>query len=195
MLVFHEHKPKRRPRRHHSVDDATKLLVRVKHKLVVGALVAAVALALAGSDTASAPDRGLFVPGESLGSVRIGMTKAAVADAWGTRHGVCRSCPHETWYFNYKPFLPEGVGVVFERGRVTHAFTVWQQEGWRTPEGLSIGEPAADIARTYGPLDRRRCVRYGALVQPGLRAQTVYYMFENEVWGFGLTVPDASPCL
>jgi hypothetical protein len=195
MLVFHEHKPKRRPRRHHSVDDATKLLVRVKHKLVVGALVATVALALAGSDAASAPERGLFVPGESLGGVRVGMTRAAVVDAWGSRHGVCRSCPHTTWYFNYKPFLPEGVGVVFERGRVTHAFTVWQPEGWRTPEGLRVGEPAADIARTYGPLDRRRCVRYDALVQPGLRAQSVYYVFENEVWGFGLTVPDASPCL
>jgi hypothetical protein len=169
--------------------------VRVKHKLVVGGLVAAFALALTGSDAVTAPERGLFVPGESLGGVRIGMTKAAVVDAWGNRHGVCRSCPHETWYFNYKPFLPEGVGVVFERGRVTHVFTVWQPEGWRTSEGLRIGEPAAEIARTYGPLDRRRCVGYEALVQPGLRAQTAYYVFENEVWGFGLTVPDASPCL
>jgi hypothetical protein len=169
--------------------------VRVKHKLVVGGLVVAVAFALTGSDAITAPERGLFVPGESLGGVRIGMTKAAVADAWGSRHGVCRSCPHQTWYFNYKPFLPEGVGVVFERGRVTHAFTVWQPEGWRTPEGLRVGEPAADIARTYGPLDRRECGRYYALVEAGLGAQTVYYVFENEVWGFGLTVPDASPCL
>jgi hypothetical protein len=176
-------------------DDATESLVRVKHKLVVGGLVVAAALVLTGSDAVTAPERGLFIPGESLGGVRIGMTKAAVADAWGSRHGVCRSCPHETWYFNYKPFLPEGVGVVFERGRVTHAFTVWQPEGWRTPEGLRVGEPAADIARTYGPLDRRECGRYNALVEAGLGAQTVYYVFENEVWGFGLTVPDASPCL
>jgi hypothetical protein len=169
--------------------------VRVKHKLVVGGFVVMVALALTGSDAVTAPERGLFVPGESLGGVRIGMTKAEVADAWGERHGVCRSCPHTTWYFNYKPFLPEGVGVVFERGGVTHVFTVWQPEGWRTPEGLSVGEPAADIARTYGPLDRRRCIRYDALVQTGIKAQSVYYVFENEVWGFGLTVPDASPCL
>jgi hypothetical protein len=176
-------------------DDATESLVRVKHKLAVGAVAVVFALALTGSDAVTAPERGLFVPGESLGGVRIGMTKAAVAEAWGARHGVCRSCPHETWYFNYEPFLPEGVGVVFERGRVTYAFTVWQPDGWRTSEGLRLGEPAADIARTYGPLDRRRCVRYDALVEPGLRAQTVYYVFENEVWGFGLTVPDASPCL
>jgi hypothetical protein len=176
-------------------DDATDSLVRVKHKLAVSWVAVVFALALTSSDAVTAPERGLFVPGQSLGGVRIGMTKAKVVDAWGGRHGVCRSCPHETWYFNYEPFLPEGVGVVFERGRVTYAFTVWQPDGWRTPEGLRLGEPAADIARTYGPLDRRRCVRYEALVEPGLRAQTVYYVFENEVWGFGLTVPDASPCL
>jgi hypothetical protein len=176
-------------------DDAAESLVRVKHKLAVGGVAVVFALALTGADAVTAPERGLFVPGEGLGGVRIGMTKAAVVDAWGDRHGVCRSCPHETWYFNYEPFLPEGVGAVFERGRVTHAFTVWQPDGWRTPEGLRLGEPAAEIARTYGPLDRRRCVRYDALVEPGLRAQTVYYVFENEVWGFGLTVPDASPCL
>lgn len=167
----------------------------MKHKLVVGALVAAGALALAGSEAAPAPERGLLIPGESLGGVRIGMTKSAVADTWGSRHGVCRNCSHTTWYFNYKPFQPEGVGVVFERGRVARVFTLWQPEGWRTPEGLRVGEPAAEVARTYGPLDRRRCIRYDALVQPGLGAQTVYYVFENEVWGFGLTVPDASPCL
>jgi hypothetical protein len=169
-------------------------LVRVKHKLF-GALVLLAVLGLTGAAAATAPQRGLFVPGESLGGVRIGMTGQAVTNAWGNRHGVCRSCPHTTWYFNYKPFLPEGVGVVFERGRVTHLFTVWRPEGWRTAEGLRLGEPAADIARTYGPLDRRRCGRYEALVEPGPKAQTVYYVFEDEVWGFGLTVPDASPCL
>ena len=164
--------------------------------LSVGSLISVLAaLVFALPASAALPNRGDFVPGKSLGGVRIGMTKEAVPNAWGDRHGVCRSCPHTTWYFNYEPFLPEGVGVVFERGRVAHAFTIWQPEGWRTPEGLRVGEPAADIARTYGPLDRRRCKRYDALVQPGLRAQAVYYVFEDEVWGFGLTVPDASPCL
>jgi hypothetical protein len=193
--VFHEHKPQRRLRRHHSCPDPPKSLVRVKHKVVVGVVVAAVALALAGSDAATAPQRGLLVPGESLGGVRIGMTKVQVQREWGDRFGVCRDCRHTTWYFNYRPFTPEGLGVVFERRRVTHVFTLWQPDGWRTPEGLRVGEPAAEIARTYGPLDRRRCIRYDALVEPGVRTQTVYYVFDDEVWGFGLTVPDASPCL
>jgi hypothetical protein len=169
--------------------------VRVKHKLVLGGVVLLAVVGLAGSGAGAAPERGLFAPGERLGDVRIGMTKEQVRRVWGDRYGVCRDCLHTTWYFNYRPFLPQGVGVVFERTRVTQVFTVWQPDGWRTPEGLVLGEPAAEIARTYGPLDRRECGRYYALVETGARAQTAYYVFEDEVWGFALTLPDASPCL
>lgn len=170
--------------------------MRVKHKLLAGALVllTGVGVGVAGAGAGAAPERGLFAPGESLGGVRIGMTTAQVVSEWGTRFGRCRNCSRTTWYFNYKPFQAEGVGVSFEGGRVSHVFTLWQPDGWRTPEGLRIGEPAADIARTYGPLDRRECGHYYALVEGG-RAQTAYYVLDNEVWGFALTVPDASPCL
>jgi hypothetical protein len=170
-------------------------LVRVKHKLAVGVALVALLTVMAGSGAGAAPERGLFAPGESLGGVRIGMTKADVLRRWGERFGRCRDCEHTTWYFNDRPFLPDGVGVAFERSRVSHVFTVWQPDGWRTPEGLVLGDPAADIARTYGPLDRRECGRYYALVEPGARAQAAYYVFDDEVWGFALTVPDASPCL
>ena len=169
--------------------------MRVKHKLLVGALVLAAILAAAGPGVGAAPQRGLFEPGDSLGGVRIGMTKSDVIRRWGDGFGRCRDCARTTWYFNYRPFLPEGVGAGFEGSRVTHVFTVWQPEGWRTPEGLRTGDPAADIARTYGPLDRRQCGRYYALVETGARAQTAFYVFNNEVWGFALTVPGASPCL
>jgi hypothetical protein len=177
----------------------------VKHKLVLGAAVVAAVLVVAGSGagtsagtragTSAAPERGLFAPGESLGGVRIGMTKAAVLRQWGERFGRCGDCPRTTWYFNYRPFLPHGVGVGFERGRVSHVFTVWQPDAWRTPEGLVLGDPAADIARTYGPLDRRECGHYYSLVDPGASAQSAFYVFDDEVWAFALTVPDASPCL
>lgn len=169
--------------------------MRVKHKLVLGVLVLVAVMGVPGSGAGAAPERGLFAPGESLGGVRIGMTKTDVMRQWGERFGRCRDCRRTTWYFNYRPFLPEGVGVAFEGERVSHVFTVWQPDGWQTPEGLRTGEPAAEIARTYGPLDRRECGRYYALVEPGARAQTAYYVFDNEVWGFVLTAPDASPCL
>jgi hypothetical protein len=159
------------------------------------AITAVAAIAMIPSSTAAPPRQAEFSPGRSLAGVRLGMTKSEVLDAWGKRHGVCRACSRETWYFNYRPFTPEGTGVVFQRGRVVHAFTVWQPSGWRTTEGVELGAPSSEASRVYGALDRRQCTFYYALLEPGRRAQSVFYVFEGEIWGFGLTEPDASPCL
>jgi hypothetical protein len=168
--------------------------VRVKHKAVV--CVVAVVGALAVSAVAGAPPRvGRFVPGESLGGVRLGMTTKDVLAAWGKRHGVCRDCPSSTWYFNYRPFQPQGTGVVFDHGRVAQAFTVWRPTGWKTPDGLFLGAESSDVSRIYGSLDKRECTFYSALLGPGRRVTSVFYVFRDKVWGFGLMRPDASPCL
>jgi hypothetical protein len=123
------------------------------------------------------------------------MTKRQVLAEWGDRHGVCRSCRRETWYFNYAPFTPDGAGVVFERGNVVHVFTVWQPRGWRTPQGLELGDDPSEASRVYGSLDRHQCTRYYALLLPSRGARSVFYVFDAEIWGFGLTEPNASPCL
>jgi hypothetical protein len=123
------------------------------------------------------------------------MTPAQVLQAWGKRHGVCRTCVDRTWYFNYRPFTPEGAGVVFRRSRVVHVFTVWRPSGWKTTEGLVLGAPASDVSRTYGSLDRRPCTSYHALLKPGKRVESVFYVFRDKVWGFGLIPKNASPCL
>jgi hypothetical protein len=165
-------------------------LVRFVPLLALGfVLVAAV------SASAAPPRSAEFIPGRSLAGVRLGMTKKDVLDAWGKRHGVCRNCPRETWYFNYRPFTPQGAGVVFARGRVVHVFTVWRPPGWRTPEGLVLGDPASEVSRVYGSLDRRQCTFYYALLKPGKTVQSAFYVFRDRVWGFGLTGPNASPCL
>ena len=155
----------------------------------------ALVLVVAVSASAAPPREAKFVPGRSLAGVRLGMAEEQVLAAWGKRHGVCRNCPHETWYFNYRPFRPRGAGVVFSRGRVVHVFTVWRPPGWRTPEGLVLGAPASEVSRVYGSLDRRQCTFYYALLKPGETAQSAFYIFQDRVWGFGLTRPNASPCL
>jgi hypothetical protein len=158
------------------------------------ALALVLALALASGAAASLPREGVFVPGQTLGGVRVGMSKAAVKRLWGNRFGRCRSCPAETWYFTYQPFQPQGAGVTFRRNRVTAVFTLWQPPGWRTTGGLELGDSEAAITRTYGVLIRRRCIRYTALLLRDGRAQTAFYVFDGRVWGFGLTQPGANPC-
>jgi hypothetical protein len=138
---------------------------------------------------------GQLVPGASLGGVRLGMSGDQVLAEWGKRHGVCRDCPQRTWYFNDEPFQPQGTGVVFENGRVAQAFTVWRPSGWETPEGLTLGADGSEVARLYGSIDKRECANYDALLIPGKRVTSVFYLFRGKVWGFGLMRPDASPCL
>ena len=158
-------------------------------------LAAAAALLLAVPAAAAPPDPGVLVPGQSLGGIRIGMTKAEVRAHWGTSFGLCRSCTRETWYFNYRPFTPQGAGVSFARGRVAHVFTLWQPLGWRSVDGVALGELEAEVGRVHDVLARVSCGRYAALVERGRRAKTAFYVYDGVVWGFGLMRRAASPCL
>jgi hypothetical protein len=160
------------------------------------AAVLAAGAVLAAAPAASAPPpRGTFVPGVSLGGVELGMTKAEVMRAWGRVHGVCRGCPRETWYFNYRAFEPQGTGVVFRRGSVVHAFTFWQPEGWRTSEGLALGAPSEEVGAGLVFRDERPCDGYEAILAPGPSAESVFYVYRDRLWGFGLIRPGADPCL
>ena len=168
--------------------------MRVKHKALICAVV--LGAMLGAVQAAGAPPRsGLFVPGETLGGVRLGMTKQEVVKAWGEQHGVCKECESPTWYFNYEPFRPQGTGVVLDKGRVAQAFTVWRPQGWKTPEGLFLAADASDVARFYGSLDKRECAGYEALLLRGKKVTSVFYVFRDKVWGFGLMKPADSPCL
>lgn len=163
--------------------------------LALALAAAAAALAVALPASAEPPTGGTFTPGVSLAGVELGLTRAQVLESWGERHGVCRDCEERTWYFNEQPFQPQGAGVVFEGGRVVHAFTVWQPEGWSTPEGLELGAQAGEIGATYGELAEIDCGDYLALVDNGPTAASAYYVYEDEVWGFGLLSRGRSPCL
>jgi hypothetical protein len=153
------------------------------------------ALALAPPAAAPPPVAGLFVPGVSLGGVELDMTKREVLRAWGQRHGVCRGCPRETWYFNYRPFEPEGAGVVFRRGRVAHVFTLWEPEGWRTVDGLALGADEGEIGEGLVVLDERACAGYTAVLASGPSAVSVFYVYRERLWAFGLIPPGGDPCL
>ncbi len=159
------------------------------------ALTACLALLLAAPAASAAPPRaGLVVPGKTLGGLALGATRKQVRAAWGTRHGVCRDCPAETWYFNLKRFEPQGAGVTFRRGRAVALFTVWSPLGWRTSQGLRIGDPEFRIATTYGSLLRVDCGRYSASTMRANGVTTAFYVVDGQVWGFGISRPAQAVC-
>ena len=153
-----------------------------------GVLVAVLALA------GALPQPGVVVPSETFGGLRLGATTAQLTAAWGPSHGVCRSCRRTTWYFTYRPFEPQGVGVELRRGRVAALFTLWQPDGWRTVDGLRLGDQVGRLRALYGPLPRVRCAGYEALTLRRGRAQTAFYVLRGELWGFGLIGPGSRIC-
>ena len=140
------------------------------------------------------PQPGVVVPGRSFAGLHLGATGAQVRAAWGPRFGRCRSCPRPTWYFTYKGFEPQGVGVSFRNGAADAFFTVWAPPGWRTNRGLTVGDPEARITQLYGVLPRAECGTYAALVLRRGRTDTQFYVYQQEVWGFGLSPAGAPPC-
>jgi hypothetical protein len=159
-----------------------------------GLLAVSAALVVTATAAAAPPRGGLVVPGRSLGGLELGVTRAEVRDAWGTRFGSCRDCRQPTWYFNYRRFEPQGVGVSFRGGRAVALFTIWAPPGWRTSRGLRIGDDESRVAALHGPLLRVTCGTYAALTMRGRAATTAIYVHEGRVWGFGLSRPGVSPC-
>jgi hypothetical protein len=155
----------------------------------------AVGLVLATAAAAAPPRAGLFVPGVSLGGLRLGMTEAQVKRAWGTKYGVCNNCAQPTWYFNYRPYHPQGTGVTFRRGRVIAVFTHWAPAGWHTPGLITIGSPSGLVSQRYNALPPTTCATY--TVVNVIRKDTInaFYIVNDKVWGFGLTNDRVSPCL
>jgi hypothetical protein len=152
----------------------------------LAAVTALLAAATSGPASAGPPDVGILVPGRSLGGVSIGATSARVVSRWGAAYGRCRNCAVETLYFNRFAFRPEGAAVELGNGRVIAVFTLWAPPGWRTAQGLVIGEPTLRVEATYHPLLRTACPGYDAYTLPGRGARSVVYVVDGRVWGFAL---------
>ena len=127
---------------------------------LMAAWVLVAALALPAPAAAAPPREGILVPGQSLGGIRLGMTKAQVKARWGHRFGRCRTCLFETWYFNYRPFEPQG-----RRWSSSWAPcdgpTRSGSPGWKTSNGLQLGADESEVTARYGKLPRQQCRRSG----------------------------------
>jgi hypothetical protein len=163
----------------------------MRQAIVCGALLA---LAAAAPGSAALPRQGELVPGRSLGGVRLGESAAQVRASLGGVHGVCRGCSRTTWYFTYRPFTKQGLGVELTGSRVSAVYTLWQPPGWSGPDGIRLGVFGAQVTSNAGPLVPVACAGYQALVADAGSARTAYYLVDGRLWAFGLFRRGASPC-
>jgi hypothetical protein len=171
------------------------------------ALIATLAIALgAHSGTATVqrqvapgfPARGIFVPGKSLGGIQLGDSQATVEASWGTNHQSCDPalCGPSTWLYiaNLKEG-PRGVGVTFDpNGNVIALFTLGSPFGWRTAEGVRMGDLFENVVQVYGNTGFRMCTGYGAMTMRTPAATTSVYVYGEVIYGFALTAPSAPVC-
>jgi hypothetical protein len=161
------------------------------------ALAAAVPQAMGAPTRADAkflPARGVLYPGKSLGGVQLGMTMKQVTDLWGKNYKICAKCSYPTWYYIYPKGEPLGASVRFRNGKVVTIFTLGSPTGWRTSEGLLMGEQIDRINQLYGKLTWSVCIGYGAMSMRTAEAVTSIYTTGEAVYGFALSRPSEPVC-
>jgi hypothetical protein len=169
---------------------------------LLAALAASLALpaqGLAAPTRAALPLKGVLVPGRTLGGVGLGDSIRHVTELWGADYRRCQGCTLPTWFFTYddrdEARAGLGAGVAFRGGRVVAVFTLGAPFGWRTSDGLKLGEILPRAAKVYGELHWRSCVGYMAMSIPtGADTVTSIYTDGNVVYGFALTHPSLSVC-
>jgi hypothetical protein len=159
----------------------------------------ALALALAASSSpasARLPKHGVLVPGKTLAGVRLGATGPAVRARLGSDYWMCDQCSETTWYFTDERATgePFGVGVSFRRARVDAIFTLGSPRGWRTREGLLLGDGIDRAQALYSRLTWKACIGYRALSMRRPGVVTSIYAAGESVYGFALTRPGEPIC-
>ncbi|HEY4349025.1 MAG TPA: hypothetical protein VGM80_15725 [Gaiellaceae bacterium] len=162
-------------------------------------MVASTASGASAAPTRALPPVGVLTPGVSLGGVRIGDTMSRVTTLWGTAYKVCpkSQCSRSlVWLYVYPQGEPLGAGVRFGKsGKVTAVFTLGSPSGWKTHEGLLIGQGVSDAYRLYGAnLSLSACIGYGAISMRNSSAVTSIYTTGQLVYGFAITAPGTPVC-
>ena len=146
------------------------------------------------------PPVGILTPGVSLGGLHIGDTEAQVVKRWGRAYAICpgNQCKGTdvVWLFVYTHGEPLGAAVRFSKlGRVIAVFTLGSPAGWKTHEGLQIGQAVDEAYRIYGQnLAWSVCVGYGAMSMRNSHAVTSIYTTGDNVYGFAITAPGIPIC-
>jgi hypothetical protein len=138
------------------------------------------------------PRQALLVPGKSLAGVRLGDTQASVERRFGASRA-CATCSQAVSIYRRADGVP-ALAVAYRRGHVSAVTTLGGQIGWRTPEGLIVGQGIDRIREVYGTLTWRLCVGYSALSMRRASSVTTIYTTGDVVYGFGLSLPGEPVC-
>lgn len=164
----------------------TKLVLAL---VVLAAVLPVSSLAAGARHTRAAlPQKAVLVPGKSLAGVRLGDSEQRVLSLWGADYTTCDFCRLDTWLYTYEAPNAVGAAVSFLKGRVVAVFTLGTPIGWRSTDGLKLGEFADRIDAVHPDLPWKSCIGYVArsFKSPN-GAVTSIYSDGQTIYGFALT--------
>ena len=155
--------------------------------------------------TGHLPTVGVFIPGTSLAGVKLGMTQKQVARILGNNPVLCTVkisdlCKEPVYLYEYTHGEPLGVAVKFHTFKVggtptvSAVFMLGTIAGWKTKEGLKIGDPVSNIYNFYSAPIATNCIGFAALSAKEGKVITSFYTADGIVAGFALTQPPEGIC-
>jgi len=117
-----------------------------------------------------------------------------VRSLWGTQYETCKYCVDPTWLYEYRGSEPLGAAVRFEHGRVVAAFSLGSPAGWRTKDGLYMGDPIADVYQHYKTTGTTRCIGFDAVTARTGKVVTAFYSAAGVIYGFAIVIPTMTVC-
>lgn len=161
------------------------------------ALVLSVALALAshsGAANGHFPTEGVIIPGVSFAGVQLGDSPQRVRTVWGNNFKICKYCTDATWLYMYKGEEPLGAAVRFQNNRVAAVFSLGSPAGWKTKQGLYMGDSIQSVYDYYPNTGTTRCIGFDAVTARTGDSITAFYSAAGVIYGFAMVVPSMTVC-
>jgi hypothetical protein len=155
--------------------------------------------------TGHLPTIGVFVPGVSLAGVKLGMSQVQVAQVLGKNPVLCTVkitdlCKEPVYLYEYTHGEPLGVAVKFHAPKpkatpvVSAVFMLGTIAGWKTKDGLKIGDPVSNIYNFYSTPITTNCIGFSAFSAKSGKVVTSFYTADGIVSGFALSQPPEGIC-
>lgn len=174
-------------------------LVRLALLLTLALALVPAAHAQKSQASGQLPTHGIFVAGVSLAGVHLGYSQTQVTNTLGKGYIVCDPkmmalCKEPVWLFEYTHGEPLGVAVKFHNLKVSAIFTLGVIAGWKTKEGLKMGDPVSSIYNFYQTPLYTKCLGFEAFSARSGTVTTSIYTAGGIVYGFALTAKGESVC-
>lgn len=140
------------------------------------------------------PPRGVIVPGAVFAGVHLGDTQQKVQAVWGHHYDVCGHCKDRTWLYEYRGPEPLGAAVRFQRNRVVAVFSLGSPVGWKTTNGLNMGDPISSVYSQYPSVGTTRCIGFDAITTKIGTSVMAFYSAAGVIYGFAMVVPKMTVC-